>query len=98
MVLRVFAVYDSKTEAYLQPFFMQTKGSAIRAWMDVVNDTSTQFHKHPTDFTLFEIAEYDDQTGKFTNHHTPISHGVAIEFHQKNKQMILPPTEEGKLL
>jgi len=84
MKLRMFAVYDSKVEAFLQPFFMQTRGQAIRSWGEVVNDPQTQFCKFPTDFTLFEIGEYDDAKGVVENCDTKVNLGVAIDF--KNKQ------------
>lgn len=80
MIQKMFTVYDSKLEAYLQPFFMASKGQAIRAFTDSVNDTTTQFNKHPEDFTLFEIGEYDDSKGQVSNLITPNSLGVALEY------------------
>lgn len=80
MVLKVFSLYDSKAEAYMQPFFMQGKGQAIRALSDLVADEKSQVSRHPEDFTLFEIGEYDDVRGTFTNCTTPKSLGVAIEY------------------
>lgn len=80
MKLKVYTVYDSKVGAYLQPFFMQSRGQAIRAFSDSVNDTSTQFYKHAEDFTLFEIGEYDDEKGAFSQEGAHVSLGVAQEF------------------
>lgn len=82
MKILVYPVYDQKIERYANPFFMQTQGQALRAWLDATSDTSTQFAKHPADYTLFEIGTYDDETGQFTNHVTPISKGTALEFQQ----------------
>lgn len=80
MMQKIFTVYDSKLEAYMQPFFMSSKGQAIRAFTDTVNDPSTQFNKHPEDFTLFEIGEYDDQSGKVQNLPTANALGLALEY------------------
>ena len=33
MLLKVFTMYDSGVEAYLQPFFMAANGAAIRGEM-----------------------------------------------------------------
>lgn len=66
MLLKVFTIYDSKAEAYLQPFFMQSTGQALRAFEDSVNDPNHQFNKHAADFTLFELGTYDDQTAIFS--------------------------------
>lgn len=80
MTSKVFAVYDSKVEAYLNPFIMQSKGQALRAFADTVNDSATQFNKHPGDFTLFEIGSYDDQNGQYVMLPAKLSLGCALEF------------------
>jgi len=80
MKLKVFTVYDVKIGAYAKPFLMITKGEALRGWLDVVNDPSTNFNKHPEDYTLFEIGEWDDQTAMFTNERVPIPIGPALEY------------------
>jgi len=81
MKLKIYAVYDNKVESYLNPFTMRTRGEAVRSWADVVNDDKTQFHKHPADFTLMEIGEFDQDTGQLQNNaNGPQSVGVALEF------------------
>ena len=80
MKLQVYSIYDSKIKAYAQPFFMQSKGQCIRALTDSLLDEKSQHAKHPEDYTLFELAEFDDVQGKFIPHETPISVGVLVEF------------------
>jgi len=80
MLMRVYTVYDSKTEAYMPPFFQPAKGAALRLFSDSVNDVNHTFNKHPSDFTLFELGTYDDSTAQFVTHSTPISLGLALEF------------------
>lgn len=80
MVLKVFAIYDGAINAWLMPHFLRSKGEATRMFMEGVNDPQTMLYKSPKDFTLFEIAEYDDQTGRFENLKAPIGIGTAIEF------------------
>lgn len=63
--LKVFCVYDSKVEAYMKPFFARTVGEALRSWEEICNDGQSAMAKHPHDFTLFECASWDEQTGKF---------------------------------
>lgn len=63
MYLRMYAVYDLKAVAFLQPFFSNSNGSAIRAFEDVVNDGQSPIAKHPGDYQLFELAGFDDNTG-----------------------------------
>lgn len=80
MILKVFSVYDSKVEVYLQPFFMRTKGEAIRGFSDLVNDETTQFSKYKEDYTLYELGSFHDDTGLFDMLSKPVSIGVALEF------------------
>lgn len=79
MNIRIYAVYDSKAERYLQPFFTGSKGEAIRSITNVVNDPSHNFCTYAEDFTLFEIGEYNDQKGEISST-PPLSLGNLIEF------------------
>lgn len=83
MIYKVFTVYDSKVEAYMSPFMMQSKGQAIRSFGDECNNSDSMFCKHPEDFTLFEIAEYDDQLGVYNMHDVKIPLGTALENKRK---------------
>lgn len=80
MILRVFAIYDSKAEAYLPPFTMKSKGEAIRALSGLVNDAQHNFCKYAEDFTLFDIGSWDDTSCKYDLLSTPHSLGVLLEF------------------
>lgn len=85
MKLKVFSVYDVKIGQYLTPFFMATTGEALRGWSDVVADPKTQFHRHPEDYTLMELAEYDMDKGTFENQTVPKPIGPALEFHPSRR-------------
>lgn len=80
MLFKIFTVYDSKVEAYLQPFFMKSKGEAIRAFTEVCLDKNSNIAKYPHDFTLFELGSYDDSNATFNMYVTPISLGLGIEY------------------
>lgn len=85
LLLKIFSVYDSKAEAYLPPFFMQYRGQAVRAYGDTADDPSHQFGKHPQDYTLFELGEWDDSNGSFNIYLAPHCLGVATEFMKKQE-------------
>jgi len=78
-VIKIYAVYDSAVGAHMHPMFFQSRGQAVRAWLDACVDPNTQFSKHPADFTLFEIASYDEETGQFENLPAKINLGTALE-------------------
>lgn len=80
MKLKIFAVYDTKAEAYARPFFDQSRGSALRSFADIANDSTHPIGKHPGDYTLFEIGEYNDQNGEIKNNDANVALGAAIEF------------------
>ena len=82
MIVKAFAVYDSKATAYMSPFFFPHAGQAIRAFSDTVNDPSTSLNRHPGDFTLFQIGEFDDETGVFTAT-SPVNLGTALNYRQQ---------------
>lgn len=79
---KVYTVYDSKAEMYHPPFYQLTRGLAIRAFTDLANDPSTDVGRHPEDYYLYEIGEYDESTAFFTQDNPPVSLGCAIEFVQ----------------
>lgn len=94
MIHQIFTIFDSKTEAYLPPMYFQTKGAAVRAMEDTLEDPNHQFCKHPGDFTLFHIGEFDDTTCTIDTFNTPKSVGVAQEFIRPKDFM--PQIIEGK--
>lgn len=79
MKLLAFSVHDSKAEAFLQPFFDQARGSAIRSFIDAVNEEGHQFNRHADDYTLFEVGVFDQEMGKFEKKE-PVSLGNAVSF------------------
>lgn len=83
--LKVFAVRDLKVGAFLQPLFMRTAGEALRGFEDAVNSTSAEnmIGKHPEDFSLYELGEYDEDLGRFTQPADPNPIGTAVEYKKK---------------
>lgn len=94
MKLKIFTIFDSKAEAYLPPFFMKTKGEAIRAWTSTIQDPNTQFSKYPADYTLFEIGEYDDQMASLTQHKNLVSLGNGIEYQRGSNDNLIKGTSK----
>lgn len=64
----MFSIRDSAADAYGRPFFMSSVGIAIRSFTDEVNraDKENQIYMHPEDFDLFELGEFDDETGRIS--------------------------------
>lgn len=67
MKMKLYAVLDAKIGDFGNPFTMQTDDVALRAFVDSVNDGSNpnnMWFRHPEDFMLYQIAEYDTCTAE----------------------------------
>lgn len=79
MALKVFTVYDSKSEHYGNPIFLLNKGEALRSFADEAKNPESMIGKHSADFTLFMIGEFDQATGTFKPLPAKENLGTAIE-------------------
>lgn len=80
MIVNVYAIRDNKVNGYLQPFYSQTHGSAIRAFADHCADDKSMPHKHPTDFDLYFVGTFDDTTAKLESTQSPQLLAAATEY------------------
>jgi len=71
--MKVCAIYDAKAEAWLTPLFFQAVGQALRSFGDAVNQNDSDFGKHPEDYTLFLLGDFDNQTGVLSVQPTPVA-------------------------
>lgn len=79
MKLFAFSVYDVKADIYNVPFFAPTVGVALRNFGDLAKDPQSFISRHPQDYKLVEVGEYDDQVGLLT----PMTHiglGFAADY------------------
>lgn len=90
MTLKFFAVRDMKALAFLQPFFSNSTGSALRAFGDAVADKSCPFSKHPEGYVLYEIGAYDDSTAELTSVSPVKMMACAMDFVN-----VAPPAPSG---
>lgn len=75
----VIAVYDKKLGLFDPPFIVRHVGEAIREWDVVRKDEKTKFGKHPSDYEIFQIANYDDTTGSFVEIKPHLHLGSGVE-------------------
>lgn len=68
MQMIVCSVFDVAAGVYSRPFFVASKGLAIRSFQDEVSRKADDnpMSAHPADFKLFYLGTFDDLTGKFT--------------------------------
>lgn len=76
----VCSVYDNKAMTWNDPFYAINKLVAQRIFGDGAKDERSMWNKHPTDYELFEIGEYDDQDGTIQMAENKIPLGMANEY------------------
>lgn len=59
------SVFDSASITFSRPFCVAARGQAIRTFSDEVNrvDPGNELNRHPDDFSLHVVGEFDDNTG-----------------------------------
>lgn len=77
MKLQAFSIYDSKAVAYAPPFFMARPELALRAFRDLAADPASNVSKHPEDYALFLLGEFDDSTGAIVSAGSPVQLATA---------------------
>jgi len=84
MKVGIYSIYDAKAQAYGQPFFSPRNGTAIRAFTDEVNraDERNPFYKHPDDYSLFHMGDWDD-AGEIVPNSTPVLLSTANNVKEK---------------
>lgn len=80
MIYNVFSIYDEKADAFLPPFILPNANMAKRVFADCVNSDTHQFGLNPSDYTLFELGQFDDSNAQFMLQRTKQSCGNGLEF------------------
>lgn len=60
----LFSIQDSGADAFMQPFFVQAEGVAIREFGNLCNDKEHPVGKHPEDYTLFRVGFWNERKGQ----------------------------------
>lgn len=76
----LFAIFDTKAEAFLRPFFLQNHAMAIRAFEQAANDENSDFHRYAADYHLFQIGEWDEHKGNLVNLDPNLNLGCALQY------------------
>lgn len=80
----IVCIFDTAVEAYGQPIFCQSIGAGLRSFADECNraaDDNT-LYKHPEDYALWYLGQFDDESGLFVDHENVRVIGRAMD-HKK---------------
>jgi len=80
MKLQIFSVYDEKAAVFGTPIFLSHKGIAVREFSDIALDKNSAIGKHPGDYKLMLLGDFDNVSGMFSGLPIPELVCTAIEF------------------
>jgi len=71
---RVLSVFDYAAGCYGRPFNSVSNNVATRSFQQEINrpDENNMMYHSPQAFALFELGEFDDNTGKFLINPEPV--------------------------
>ena len=64
--MKMFSIYDTVAEVFNKPFTEVNNASAIRAFTESLDQV-----KHKTDYALYRVGEFDEQSGVIKPEETP---------------------------
>lgn len=71
MIQGIYSVKDLKAGAFAPPFFQPRDEAAIRAFSDAVTDGDSMLRRHPEDFALYCLGQFDDNLGLVAGEEQP---------------------------
>ena len=84
----MYALLDHTAQIFLNPITFINDKDAIRWFGSVVNsDEKTNVSQHPEQFTLYRLADYDDQLGTYQDNAQPVQviTGIQVQDEQTKK-------------
>ena len=74
MILFIVSVKDRAADVFNRPFFVPHRNVAVRDFTDEVNRSAADnaLNKHPDDFDLYLLGQFDDSDGSFASAGTPV--------------------------
>lgn len=78
----VFTVLDSVAGVFCNPYFSNNKFTALRDFCEASKDPQSQISKYPSEYVLYEIGNFDEESGVLLPHDKIINLGNATQFNQ----------------
>ena len=72
-MIKLYTLLDKASSTTNHPMAFQTERDALDGLKNVASDPSTALNKHPEDFELFQLGEYNPRSMKFEIYDDPKS-------------------------
>lgn len=88
MKINIYTIFDSVSKTYNKPFYQSNDDTACRAFTNAINDSESQLSLNPSDFTLYYLAEFDDESGEIhVAKQSKIAHGPeVVKYHETHSK------------
>lgn len=77
---KLFLLKDDKSTTYGPPISSPTRGMFIRDLQEGLNEGRMVWAKHPQDFSVFEIGQFDPRLGNITLYESKNCLGLVQDF------------------
>lgn len=64
--MKIYAIYDRAAELYGTPYYQTNDAVAIRNTKNGINHGEGDVHMTPSDYELWRLADFNDETGEIT--------------------------------
>jgi hypothetical protein len=79
MIKVVCSVFDVKAVAYSNPFYSVNTAVAVRDFSHAVSDPNSGLFNNPEDFSLYQVATFDDESGLISPLVPPVFLSSAVK-------------------
>lgn len=93
----VFSIFDHCAGVYCTPFVMESANLAMRSFSDYCCIPDTSIFKHPEDYALFQLGEYNKKTGRLISLECPrlLSRASSVIYEMKHKLSAVKEPEKS---
>lgn len=92
--MKIFTIRDLKAEGYLIPFFAETAGLAMRTLQQRI-PADDPMQTYAADFALFEVGNFDAQTGELSGYISPVFVIELMNLFEKSLSPTVETTPNG---
>jgi len=82
MNVNVYSIFDGKSAAFSMPFYCINDAVATRSVRELADDPATQIGRHASDFSLYRLGTFDNETATFHNEVPPVLLGTAASIRE----------------
>lgn len=69
----LYSIYDSAAKVYGTPWVAENDNTAKRAYERIAADSATDLHFRPSDFDLYAVGYFDEDSGLFESELTRLT-------------------------